>query len=517
MSIAGAAAQTPAQAAVGSWHTSGTQILSPAGGAFVITGVNWYGLETRDKMFHGLYTKDYTYIVDEIPQYGFNTIRIPFSNDMWETSPVAGSSKVSACPSCKGKTSRDVLAMVINYAGSKGVHVILDNHRSTAGNSAEGNGMWYTSGFPESSWLRDWLSVQEWVHGTKQTLGTTDSVVVNNVASDGYPTVLGYDLRNEPHTPARTAYTAAATWGTGDGIDPAINPNPNPFAPSCNGNSTCKDWRLAAERAGTKLLGAAAARGWDNPLIFVEGISMYPANGGTAAAGPYDGTWWGGALKGVNGNSTNAGAPVVLNAGGDAAGLGPAVDGQLVYSAHDYGPNEFAQSWFNAATCYRSGCGASSLVDVWTSNWAHLATPGGVAPVWPGHAAYPWSNTGHAGYPTAPVYVGELGTGNTEAQVTSASRGTQGQWFTDFVSFIDSSRNKTPANDPGVAVTNLQWTYWALNEEDAYSVLASGYTGLEFPRKEYSFICRLQWGPLAIPPGSGTGQCGSTGALPAPF
>jgi endoglucanase len=499
------------------WHTSGTMVVNPSGGAYVIGGINWYGFETRDEMIHGLWTKDYTFIVDEIVQYGYNTIRIPFSDEMWETSPIASRSKVSACPACQGKSARDVLALIVNYAGSRGLHVILDNHRSTAGNSAEGNGLWYTSGFSESSWIRDWRSVQGWVHGIRQTLGTSDTVAVSDVARDGFPTVIGYDLRNEPHTPSRTAYASAATWGSGDGIDPSVDPNPNPFTPSCAASSSCKDWRLAAERAGTTLLGDAAANGWEYPLIFVEGISMYPQSGGTQAGGPYDGTWWGGELRGVNGNSTNAGAPVVLNAGGGVTGLGPAVDNQLVYSAHEYGPSLFVQSWENSTTCYRSGCGGSSLADVWYSNWAHLTAGGGVNPAWPGHASYPWGNTGHSGYSVAPVFIGELGTGNAATDLTSTTRGSQGQWFTDFVSFIDSSRNRTASNDSGRAVSDLGWAYWALNDEDAFALLGSNYIGLENPTKEYSYNCFLEQGPLAVPRGAGAGQCGSTGPLPSPF
>lgn len=508
----------PAQAAVPiGWHTSGTKILNPAGGEFVINAINWYGFETRDKVVHGLWAQDYRYIVDQVRQYGYNTLRIPFSDAMWTSNPIVSNSKVSACPSCKGKSARDVLAMIVNHAGSLGLHVILDNHRSTAGNSAEGNGLWYTSGYPESTWISNWISVQEWAHGIPQALGAADTVTVSYLAADGFPTVLGYDLRNEPHTPARTAYLDGATWGSGDGIDPAVNPNPNPFTPGCVATSTCRDWRLAAERAGTSVLGAAAARGWAYPLIIVEGNSTYPLPGGTHAAGPYHGTWWGGELRGVNGNATNPGAPVVLNAGGSAAGLGPAVDNQLVYSAHDYGPKEYVQSWENATTCYRSGCGTFSLADVWYGNWAHLTAAGGVAPVWPGRAAYPWANTGHTGYTTAPVFIGELGTGNTTTDLTSAVRGSQGQWWTDLVNFVQSSRVKTTVNDSGTGVRDLHWAYWALNDEDAYALLGAGYTGLEIPAKQYSYACMLQSGPLATPPGTGPGQCGSTGPLPAPF
>jgi Cellulase (glycosyl hydrolase family 5) len=507
-----------ARAAPAGWTASGTQVLNPAGSAFTITGINWYGFETTGYVAHGLYAHDYPYIVNEIKQYGYNTIRIPFSNQMWEADPVPNHNTISACPSCTGTHSRDILANIINYAGSIGLHVILDNHRSEAGNSAEKNGLWYTSSYPEQSWLTDWVNMQRWVHGVRQTQGAADTVTVSDTASDGFPTVLGYELRNEPHTPSRTAYLQGATWGTGDGIAPTANPNPNPFAPACVASSTCHDWRLAAERAADTLLGDAASRGYDAPLTFVDGISQYPVPGGTPSNGPYDFYWWGGDLMGVNGNTkgtvTNPGAPVVENAGGTATSLGPAVGTQLVYSAHDFGPSEFQQGWFNSNTCYTTGCSTSSLADVWNSHWAYI-NAGGVNPVW-SSGAYPWGNTGSTAYAQAPMYLGEYGTGNTSSDLFTSGAGSQGQWFTDIVNFIQSSYTLTPANNSGIAVKNLQWSYWALNTEDSYALLGSGYTGLANPTKEYSFLCMVQQGPFAIPPGSGNGQCGSTGALPGP-
>ncbi|HEY0376217.1 MAG TPA: cellulase family glycosylhydrolase [Pyrinomonadaceae bacterium] len=509
-----------AMTAAAGWATSGSKVVAPNGAEFRITGINWYGFETTSSVAHGFYAKDYTYVVDQIRQYGYNTIRVPFSNAIWELNPAPNANTISACASCKGKRARDILALIVNYAGSRGLHVILDNHRSEAGNSAEDNGLWYfvsgKNNYTEQKWVSDWVSVQRWAHGIRQTLGATDTVTVNYLASDGFPTIIGYDLRNEPHTPSRAAYLAGATWGSGDGIDPQVNPNPNPFAPSCVATSTCKDWRLAAERAGDTILGDALANGWDYPLIFVEGVSTYPTAAGTMANGPYDWYWWGGNLLGVNGNSANPGAPVVLNAGGSATSLGPAVNNQVVYSGHDYGPVEYQQAWFNASTCYRSGCSSSSLADTWKKFWAFPNLAGGVNPVWSGHSSYPWGNTGHTGYTQAPVFIGEVGTGNTDASLYSSGAGSQGQWFTGMVNFIQSSYSRTAANDSGLAVSSLSWTYWALNTEDGYALLGASYTGLANAKKEYSFLCFIQQGPLAIPQGSGAGQCGSTGALPAP-
>ncbi len=512
MSVSAATAQTPP-----GWTTSGTKIVTPGGSDFVVNGINWYGFETTANVAHGLSTRDYVYILDEIKQYGYGTIRLPFSNELWETNPVPLATQTAGCPTCSGKHARDIMAMIVNYAGSIGMHVILDNHRSNAGNSAQENGLWYATGYPEQSWIRDWVSVQEWLHGIGQTLGTADAIRVNTFASDGAPTVVGFDLRNEPHTPSG-AYLSAATWGSGDGIDPNVNPNPNPFAPTCVASSTCHDWRLAAARAATTIFGAAVRNGWELPLILVEGVSQYPSAGATAAGGAADYYWWGGNLMGVNGNSTNPGAPVLLNAGGDATQLGSPVYNQLVYSIHDYGPSLYREPWFNASTCYASGCSSSSLADTWKKYWAHLNVPGGVNPVWPGHAAYPWGNTGHTAVTQAAIHIGEFGTGNTDADLYTSGAGSQGQWTTSLVNFIQSSylTTKTSLNDSGIAVSNLHWTYWAVNDEDGFAVLGPSYSGLGNTKKEYSFLCFIQQGLLAVPWGSASGRCGSTGTLPTP-
>ncbi len=503
------------------WTTSGVEILNPAGQQFIVSGLNWYGFETSSYVASGMWTQDYTSILDQAKQDGYNTIRLAFSNQMWESDPVPSNHYLSACPTCKGQHARDIMALILNYAGSIGLHVILDNHRSEAGNSNEANGLWYivsnSTNYPESSWISDWVHVEDWVHGVQQTEGATDTVTVNANASDGYPVVLGFDLRNEPHTVCSHRgcdYLGGSTWGTGDGIDPTTNPNPNPFAPSCTASSTCHDWRLAAERAGDSILDEAAANGWGYPLIFVEGISQYPTSTGTPANGPYDFYWQGGNLEGVNGNAGNPGAPVVLNAGGTASSLGPAVSNQLVYSVHDYGPNLYQQPWFNSSTCYTSGCSSSSLADLWNMEWAYINV-GNVNPVWPGHSSYPWSNTGATAYVTAPMWIGEFGTTNSSGDY-AISPGSQGQWFADLVNFIQSSYSPNSTNQSGIPVSDLNWTYWAINGNDNYGLLNSNWNAIAYPAKEYTYLCSDQQGPFAIPPGTGSGQCGSTGTLPNP-
>eukprot|EP00898_Chlorokybus_atmophyticus_P007154 jgi/Chlat1/743/Chrsp104S01227 len=503
-----------------------TLALTPA-------ALNWYGMETTVGVPHGLWSRDYKDILNDVKGLGFNSLRIPFSNEMWERNNIMSGGGVSGCWECQGKSQRDVLALILNYAGSIGMHVVLDNHRSTAGDNPQArltNGLWYSvpDGYRESNWINDWVDIQSWMHGESVASPTLDTVSVNYLASDGYPTVIGFDLRNEPH-PASTGnnkYLAGATWGTGDGISPGVNPNPNPFQPTCVAKSTCHDFRLAVERAGAKIFLAASKKGWDFPLLFVEGVGSYPSPKASQSIGPYYGTWWGANLRGVNGHDTAAGAPVVFNLGGDASKLGPPVYNKLVYAPHDYGPALFEQYYFNSQTCYKSGCGKFSLASEWRANWAYLAMPGGIKPTWPkgGGKPYPWGNTGHVAYDTAPVWVGEFGTRNTDTGYgdplypNPAKRGTQGQWFTDFVNFLASSGNRNAPNSPGFFLpVPLSWSYWPLNGDGA-GVFAGDYRSLAVPAMTYSFLCYAQQGGAgAMGMGTGAGMCGSTGGMPAPM
>ena len=264
-----------ADCTTGYWHTSGNKILSASGQTVRIAGVNWYGFETTDYLAHGLWAQDYKFILNNIKNLGYNTIRVPFSNDMVEHNPKPTNFTTSNGKNAdlQGLTSLQILDKIVAYAGQIGLRIILDNHRSEAGNSAEDNGLWYTSSYPQSAWLSDW-----------STLATRYSC---------NSTVVGFDVRNEPHN--------NASWGSGD---------PN------------TDWRLAAQAAGNQILAVNP-----NALIFVEGIQQYQ--------GDYD--WWGGNLEGAGQY------PVTLSS-----------PNHVVYSAHDYGPNLSGQNWFNGSTSYNS-------------------------------------------------------------------------------------------------------------------------------------------------------------------
>jgi endoglucanase len=131
------------------------------------------------------------------------------------------------------------------------------------------------------------------------------------------------------------------------------------------------------------------------------------------------------------------------------------VPNQLVYSARDYGPNLFAQSWFNASTT------PASLGQVWTKYWAYLSLSG-IAPVW----------------------LGEFGTTNNASDLQSSAAGSQGQWFESLIAFLSTNRS-------------LNWTYWALNGEDSYALLDSAYDATPPSAEKQQMLASIQFQPGA--------------------
>ena len=208
------------QSAASAFHTQGNQIVDAQGNNVKIAGINWFGFESSTYAPHGLWARGYKSMMDQMKQLGYNTIRMPFSNQLFDAGSVPNGINFSLNPDLQGLTGLQILDKIVGYAGQIGLRIILDHHRSEAGAGAEGSGLWYTAAYPESRWISDWVMLA--------------TRYANN------PTVIGADLNNEPHGPA--------TWGTGG----------------------ANDWRLAAQRAGNAIL--AANPKW---LIAVEGIETY--------------------------------------------------------------------------------------------------------------------------------------------------------------------------------------------------------------------------------------------------
>ncbi|MCB0923928.1 MAG: cellulase family glycosylhydrolase [Mycobacterium sp.] len=268
LSISDASATEPGGSgmAAGYLRTSGNQIIDSQGNPVQLASVNWFGAEGTNLSPHGLWTRNYKDMIDQMSDQGFNTIRLPYSSEMLHTTAQPNGIDFYQNPDLQGLNAIQVMDKVVEYAGEKGMRVVLDHHRSTAGAGTSENGLWYNSQYTEDQWVADWQMLADHYKGN--------------------PTVIGFDLHNEPYN---------GTWGGGGATD----------------------WARAAERAGNAALSV-------NPdlLIFVEGVGSYQGQN----------YWWGGNLMGVKDR------PIVLD-----------VPNRVVYSPHDYPNSVWPQPWFQTA------------------------------------------------------------------------------------------------------------------------------------------------------------------------
>jgi endoglucanase len=217
-------------------HTVGNQIVDQNGNPVQITGLNWFGFETETYCLHMLWARNMEAVLDQVKSLGYNTLRIPYSNQMFDPGSVPNSFALNLNPDLQGLTALQILDRVVDYSGQIGLRIILDRHRpDSRGQSC----LWYTPQYSEQRMINDWVMLANRYKGN--------------------PTVIGAELHNEPCDPA--------CWGDED----------------CGGDVT-RDWRSAAERIGNAIL--AVNPDW---LIIVQGIQTY--KGMT--------TWFGGQLAGV--------------------------------------------------------------------------------------------------------------------------------------------------------------------------------------------------------------------------
>ena len=195
-------------------HTSGSTIRTSKNKKYVIKAVAWFGMETSNCAPHGLWTIRLQNGLAQIKSMGFNTIRLPFSNECI-AAKTTNSINYDKNPSLEGKSPLKVMDFFIAKAKAAGLNVILDRHRPGSDAQSE---LWYTAKYSEKKWISDWKALAK--RYKKQSA------------------VIGFDLHNEPH--------GSACWGCG---------------------KKSVDWRAAAIRAGNAVLKT-------NPklLIIVEGV-----------------------------------------------------------------------------------------------------------------------------------------------------------------------------------------------------------------------------------------------------
>ena len=207
-----------------------------------------------------------------------------------------------------------VFDIMMKKCKEHGIKAFIDIHSPHTDNSGHNYNLWYgKAGVTTDVWI--------------------DSLVWLADKYKNDDTLIGYDLKNEPHGKGQEG-DAAAKW---------------------DGSKDENNWAYAATRCAEAILDV-------NPhaLILVEGVeqSLSGAQEGDywgmpdrKTNSPYIGAWWGGNFRGAREN------PIKPKQG----------TSQIVYSPHDYGPSVYAQTWFE-----KDFTEETLLKDYWYDTWAYI-------------------------------------------------------------------------------------------------------------------------------------------------
>ncbi|KAM0819525.1 putative Glycoside hydrolase family 5 domain-containing protein [Seiridium cardinale] len=193
--------------------TQGRDVVDTHGRRFKLASVNWYGASDELLIPGGLDVQHRSVIAQTIRRLGFNSVRLPYSDEMVMLNPHVLPHVLTANPDLVGLRALDVLEACITALTDEGIAVIVNNHITTA--------TWCCGADPcDAGWANDHLgpickisqSEEEWI----QHWETVMERFVDN------PFVIGADLRNE----------VRGVWGT----------------------MPWDKWATAAEKCGNRLL-----------------------------------------------------------------------------------------------------------------------------------------------------------------------------------------------------------------------------------------------------------------------
>ncbi len=335
-------------------HAEGSRLYDMNGNEVWLTGANWFGLNCIEYSPHYLYAGDIDDMLQEVADRGINVIRFPISTELilsWMNGTPfqisAGGMQAVYNPPVDqddgnggvvkagtyGNLNKDFVEsdgktlitsdrgfdIILDKCKKYGIKAFIDIHSPHADNSGHNYNLWYGKATADGTIV----TTELW----QESLVWLAERYKNN------DTLLGYDLKNEPHGKGQEG-DKAAKW---------------------DGSTDENNWAYAATKCAEAILDVHP-----NALIFIEGVeqSLSGAMPGDywgiedrQTNSPYIGAWWGGNFRGAREY------PIKPKQG----------TSQIVYSPHDYGPSVWPQDWFK-----KDFTTQTLLDDYWYDTWAYI-------------------------------------------------------------------------------------------------------------------------------------------------
>jgi len=135
----------------------------------------------------GLDTRHRSQIAATIRKLGFNSVRLPYADEMVNKNPTMEAMHLGANKDLVGKTALEIFAAVVDALTDEGLAVIINNHITQS--------RWCCDGMPcDASWTNQGIPFCP-VHQTEEDwIGHLVTVMQPHIQN---PLVVGVDLRNE--------------------------------------------------------------------------------------------------------------------------------------------------------------------------------------------------------------------------------------------------------------------------------------------------------------------------------
>ncbi|MCM1226740.1 MAG: cellulase family glycosylhydrolase [Clostridium sp.] len=387
--FAGTSAAVAADDTNDDWlHAVGSRLYDKDGNEVWLTGANWFGLNCIEYSPHYLYAGDIDDMLSEVADRGINVIRFPVSTELilsWMNGTPfqissGGMQAVYNPPvdqddgnggvvkaGTYGNLNKDFVEadgktlitsdrgfdIILSKCKKYGIKAFIDIHSPHADNSGHNYNLWYgkeTTSDGTMVTTKIWQDTLVWL--------------ADKYKNDD--TLIGYDLKNEPHGKGQEG-AQAAKW---------------------DGSTDENNWAYAATNCANAILDVNP-----NALIFIEGVEQsmsgalpgdYWGMADRRDNSPYIGAWWGGNFRGAKEYPIDLGSAER--------------NSQIVYSPHDYGPSVYAQTWFE-----KDFTTQTLLDDYWYETWAYINDEN-KKDYGEGHKYHDYQNA-----VTAPMLIGEWG------------------------------------------------------------------------------------------------------------
>ena len=113
-------------------RTRGRDVVDVNGKRFKLASVNWYGASDDQFISGGLDIQHRSEIANAIKRMGFNSVRLPYADEMVVSNPLIPSELLAANPDLVGLRALDVYEAVVNSLTEAGLAVIVNNHITQA-------------------------------------------------------------------------------------------------------------------------------------------------------------------------------------------------------------------------------------------------------------------------------------------------------------------------------------------------------------------------------------------------